>query len=71
MVPPVAVASRAPSVFPVHETSVAVIDALSAVGSVIVTVAVAVQLFASVTVTVKLPAATFDRSSVVAPLLQL
>ena len=65
-VPPATVKSIEPVEFPVHNTLTCVVVADNgAAGSVIVTVAVIVQLLWSVTVTVYVPACKFDKSSVV------
>ena len=51
---------------PLQPISPAESDAVSSSGSLMVTDAVAVQLFASLTVTLYVPAVTFDRFCVVA-----
>jgi hypothetical protein len=71
-VPPVAVKLAAPVELPKQRTFVTVMLAVSAAaGCVIVTLAVVVQLLASVMVTLYVPAARFDKSSVVDPFDQL
>ncbi len=72
VVPPVTVKLAAPVELPKQRTLVPDIEALSPeAGCVIVTLAVVVQLLASVMVTLYVPAARFDKSSVVDPFDQL
>ena len=70
-VPPAGVKLMLPVLFPKHNTLTWVVDKESgAWGSVIVALIVAVQLLASVTVTLYVPATKLLMSCVVAPLLQ-
>jgi hypothetical protein len=66
-VPPPIVKFAAPVHFPLHNTFVPTIFAVNTVGSVIVIEAIAVQLWASVTVTVYVPAQRPVKSSVALP----
>jgi Ni,Fe-hydrogenase III component G len=70
-VPPLTVKSIAPVDPPLQATLVTDVERFNAVGCVIVALVVAVQRFASVTVTVYVPATTPDKSCELAPLLQL
>ena len=70
MVPPLAVATAVPSLAPLHVISIDPVLIASAVGVVIFTVAVWVQLLPSVTVIVWFPAARLTAFCPASPLLQ-